>query len=93
MRLNIQIYSLIYSFFFGIVFYFLLDLFNKMNIKFVLKAIVSFFFIITLSILYFLGLLYINNGYLHVYFFLSIMVGYGLIYLLRSFWFTRYRRK
>lgn len=90
MKLNIQIYSLVYSFFFGVVLYFLLDMFNKLNSKskIILKAILSFVFVIILSLAYFIGLLYINNGYLHPYFFIIIMVGYLFVYYLKSFWFT-----
>ena len=83
MILKLQIYSLIFSFGFGIIFYFLLDVFNKYNNKnkLIFKIICSFIFVFGSSLLYFLGLLYINNGYLHIYFLLTILVGYLFVYL------------
>lgn len=90
MRLDIQVYSLIFSFLFGIILNILLDIFNKLNEKnkIIIKIILSFIFVMLLSIAYFIGLLYINNGYLHTYFFIMIMVGYLFVYLIKSFWFT-----
>ena len=81
MPLKIQIYSLIYSFLFGCFFYYLLKLYFKIKFKkhFIMKLIVSLFFANLLSILYFFGLLHINNGYLHLYFLLMIIAGYGLM--------------
>ena len=90
MKLIVQVYSLIFSFFYGIVLNIMLDVFNKFNDKnkIVFRIIFSFIFVIMLSIVYFIGLLYINDGYLHIYFFVVIMVGYVFVYLLKSFWFT-----
>ncbi len=93
MILKIQIYSLVYSFLFGIIFYFLLDIFNRYNSnKIVVKIITSLLFIFITSIIYFVGLIYVNNGYLHIYFLLSILVGYLFIYFLIKMWFT-YNKK
>ena len=90
MKLNVQIYSLIFSFIFGCIFNFVLDFFNKITSKRKIfsKIVLSLLFVIAISILYFIGLLNINNGYLHVYFLIFIMVGYFVVYLLKSFWFT-----
>lgn len=95
MKLNIQIYSFLYSFLFGIGFYFLLDIFNKLIVKLniVLRIILSFLFIMILASLYFLGLLYINNGVLHIYFLLSILVGYIFVYKVIIPLFTHLRKK
>lgn len=96
MNLDIQIYSLGYSFLFGIFFYILLELFNrvKFNGKLFWKIIYSFLFVIGLSVLYFIGLLYINNGYLHFYFLLMILVGYIFMFYIRRYWLTvRYKKK
>lgn len=82
MVLHIQIYSLLYSFIFGTVLYFLLEYFNKIEFKkhTILKLIVSLFFMIAVSWIYFLGLLFINNGYVHIYFLLAVVVGYIIVY-------------
>ena len=80
---------------FGIIFYFFLDLFNKLNSKskLILKIIFSIFFVLFMASLYFIILLYVNNGYLHVYFFLFILVGYLFVYFLINFWFTHKSKK
>ena len=91
MALNIQIYSLIFSLIFGVILNFLFEWFNNFNDKnkVIVKILLSIIFVLTLALLYFIGLLYINNGYLHGYFFLFIMVGYMIVYLMRTFGFTR----
>ena len=84
MKLSIQIYWLFYSLFYGGIFYLLLDLFNKFTSmkKVYLKVILSWMFVTGMAILYFIGLLYINYGVLHIYFLLSIVCGYIVVYLI-----------
>ncbi len=84
MKLSIQIYSLFYSLVYGGIFYLLLDLFNKFTSmkKVYLKVILSWIFVTGMAILYFIGLLYINYGVLHIYFLLSIVCGYIVVYLI-----------
>lgn len=86
MKLSIQIYSLIYSLIYGGIFYLLLDLFNKFTSmkKVYLKVILSWIFVTGMAILYFIGLLYINYGVLHIYFLLSIVCGYVIVYLIHK---------
>lgn len=95
MKLDIQIYSLIYSLLFGVALYFLIAIFDRSTIKskLIMKIILTLIFTLTLAIAYFWGLLYINNGYLHLYFFVLIMVGYILAYFIKTKWFTLWRRK
>ena len=95
MKLNIQIYSFIYSFFFGCCFYFLLDLFNKLvsKLNIVFKVILSFVFVILMASIYFLISLFINNGIVHIYFLLSILIGYLFIYKILIYLLTHLRRK
>ena len=95
MELRVQIYSFIVSFLFGCCFYYMLDLFNKLTIKFklVLKIIFSFFFIMLMSLLYFFILLYVNNGVVHIYFLLSILVGYIYVYKIGIRFFTLFIKK
>lgn len=84
MKLSIQIYSLFYSLFYGGIFYLLLDLFNKFTSmkKVYLKVILSWMFVTGMATLYFIGLLYINYGVIHIYFLLSIVCGYIVVYLI-----------
>lgn len=96
MGLSIQIYSFGYSFLYGVFFYVLLELFNKITFdgKKKWKVIYSLIFIMGLSLLYFLGLMYINNGYLHIYFLLMILVGYIIMFYIRRYWLTvRHKKK
>ena len=80
MILRIQIFSLLYSFFYGIVFYILLEINHKIlyNGKLFYRIIISFLFVIFASLLYFIILMKINYGYIHFYFFLCIILGYIL---------------
>ena len=84
MNINIQIYSLLFSFLYGIIFYILLEI--NYNIlfegKIIYRIIISFLFVIVLSLVYFLILLKINNGILHLYFFLLMFTGYLLSFVI-----------
>ena len=84
MILKTQIISIIYSFFFGVIFFFLLEL-NQIFFykgKIVYRIIISFLFIILMSLIYFFGLIKINNGIIHFYFYLSIFTGYLLSFVI-----------
>ena len=78
MKLDIQMYSFISSFLFGCILFFCLDIFNRLicKVNVALKIIFSFLFVMLLALGYFLMLLFINNGVVHVYFLLMILVGY-----------------
>ena len=78
MILKIQIFSLLFSFAFGIFVYFILELMHRFiyNNKISVKLFFSLLFSLFISIIYFLLLLRINNGVLHSYFFLMILLGY-----------------
>jgi len=84
MILKLQVLSLLYSFFFGMVFFILLELNSKFLYegRMVYRIIVSFLFVIFISLLYFFGLVKINNGVVHVYFFLSLFTGYLLSFVI-----------
>lgn len=78
MSLKIQSYSFFVSFLYGMFFYIVLEINKKfiyMSFKFI-KIVVSLLFILVMALLYFIILLYVNNGYLHAYFFLCIILGY-----------------
>jgi len=86
MILSTQILSLIYSFFYGIFFFSMLEVNYKIlyNGKFIYRIMISFLFVIFISLLYFIILLKINNGILHVYFFLVFFTGYMLSFVIYS---------
>ena len=95
MKLDIQIYSFVSSFLFGCMLFFLLDIFNRLmcKVKVVLKIIFSFLFVMFLALVYFLMLLFINNGVVHVYFLLMILVGYIFGNFITFRLFTHLRKK
>ena len=80
MILGVQIISLVVSFCYGIFFYLTLELNSKLlyTSRLWLRIIVSFLFVLFHTLLYFLILMKINYGYVHVYFFLCMIGGYWI---------------
>lgn len=76
--LNIQILSFTVSFLYGMFFYLLLEINYKFltSSSLLVKIISSLLFVVFNTLLYFIILLYINNGYVHVYFLFLMLVGY-----------------
>ena len=68
----------------GKIFYILLEInYNFLfEGKIIYRIIISFLFVIVLSLVYFLILLKINNGVLHLYFFLLMFTGYLLSFVI-----------
>lgn len=78
MNLKVQLLSLGFSFFYGILFSFLVNvnyqfLFAK---KKFFKITMTFLFLLDMALLYFLILRYLNQGIIHIYFFIMIIVGF-----------------
>ena len=84
MILKIQIFSLIYSFLYGIFIFFLLEVNYKLLYtgKIIYRVIISFLFVMFISLLYFYGLLKINNGIIHIYFLIVMFTGYMLSFVI-----------
>lgn len=76
--LKIQIPSLIISFFYGVLIFILLEVNSSFiyHKKKYIKILCSLIFVMFISILYFVILLKVNNGLLHIYFFILIILGY-----------------
>ena len=78
MDLKIQIVSLVYSFLFGLFF----SICTNINYRFLFskntffKLVFTFIYIIDFALLYFLILKKINNGFIHSYFLLLVILGY-----------------
>ena len=80
MNLKIQIFSLLFSFFYGILFSFLINfhyhiLFYKREWIQILFTII---FLLDMALLYFLILKFINDGRIHIYFYFMIFLGFYL---------------
>ena len=77
MSLKIQIYSVLYSFLFGIYFSYILKLFKKYiyNNNIIIKTVSNLVIVIINSFIYFIGINKINNGILHPYTFITLILG------------------
>lgn len=78
MPLEIQILSLIYSFIFGIIISYFYNLFyNLINYKVKrYKILINVLFFLNIFLIYFVLLLLINNGVIHIYFILMLFLGF-----------------
>ena len=94
MELNIQIYSFIYSFLFGIFLNSIYMLFNKIvwKTKMIIRFIISLGFMIIMTLSYFIGLLWINNGIVHIYFLLCLSLGMLFSKWIKKRWLTHLRK-
>ncbi len=78
MDINIQIVCMIFSYLYGVLYYFLI-IFNKYitaNISLLLKIITNIIFSLNTVILYLIILYKLNYGVLHFYFFILIIIGF-----------------
>lgn len=80
MALTTQLHLLVFSFLYGIVFSILINLNYKFlyNDKKLLKTIFTIAFVLVNVLIYFIILLKINNGILHIYSLLMIIIGFIL---------------
>lgn len=78
MVLSVQVISLLVSFLYGIFFYLTLEINSRFIYysNFFVRIVYSFLFVIFHTLLYFLFLMYINNGYVHIYFLFCMILGY-----------------
>lgn len=74
-NLNLQVASLLFSFVFGFCVSIMIDINYKINNNKITKIITTFLLVIINTLVYFIGLKYINDAYLHPYFILMIIVG------------------
>ena len=95
MLLNVQLYSLVVSFLFGVLLSLEFLFFSKIvsNMRLIFRGLLSFVFVMMNAVVYFWILILVNNGILHIYFFISIIVGYLLFNKLFTRLFTHFRKK
>ena len=84
MILKMQILSLLFSFIYGNFVFWLLEINYRLLYegKIVYRVIISFLFVMFISLLYFIGLFKINNGIIHIYFFIVLLTGYLLSFVI-----------
>ena len=90
MSLKIQIYSVLYSFLFGIYFSYILKLFKKYiyNNNIIIKTVSNLVIVIINSFIYFIGINKINNGILHPYTFITLILGFYFIDIIYKKWYN-----
>lgn len=94
MILEVQIKTLFYSFLFGIYFSLFVTINYKMTIKLkkVYRIISTFLVIFINIILYFIMLMKINNGIIHLYSILVIILGSFLEYYIYNLFEKHYKK-
>lgn len=78
MDYRVQLFSFLVSFLFGIFFSFVSRFHYELvfSLKKVLRYVLTFLFILDLSLLYILLMYYVNHGNLHLYFIFLTFIGY-----------------
>lgn len=76
--LRIQVVSVVISFLYGVFFSILLNINSKFiyDTKKIKKYLFNFIFVLDNVLLYFIILRHINNGILHYYFIISLVLGF-----------------
>lgn len=84
MTLEIQIKLLLFSFVFGVFFALMIDINHKYlySNKFIFKIIFTFFFILVNNFIYFLILKKINEGIIHIYSIICIILGFFIEHII-----------
>ena len=80
MNSNLQLVTFLVSFIYGIIFSFITILNFKLinNLKRYIQHIITFIYVIDMTIIYIIILYHINNGYFHIYFILLVIIGFML---------------
>ena len=86
MNLETQIKLIIFSLFFGAFFALMIDINHKYlyESKRYFKIIFTFLFILINTILYFFALKKINNGIIHIYSIICIILGFFMEHFIRN---------
>ena len=84
MNSKLQLISFLISFIYGIIFYFLTTLNFKLidNLKRIVKHIITFIYVLDITIIYILIFYHLNKGYFHIYFILTVFIGFIVGYIL-----------
>ena len=83
MNIKIQIISLLVSFIYGFIFYYLITLNNKVikNKKRTHRTLITILFMYNIILIYIILMYKINHGNFHPYFFIMIVLGFLLSYI------------
>ena len=80
MDISLQLLSFIFSFSYGIIISYLVNLcYNFLyKTRIIYRIFINILFSINLSLIYFLLIKVINNGVIHIYFIFTLLLGYFL---------------
>ena len=83
---NLQLISFLVSFFYGILFYFLTELNFKLikDLKLIIKHLLTFIYVLDMTIIYVIIFYKLNHGYFHIYFIMMVIIGFITGYFLNS---------
>ena len=83
-ELKTQLFSLGFSFLYGIFFGIFVKINHSLlfNLNRGLKIAGTLFVMLDMSLLYFVGIRFINHGIIHIYFFIMFLVGWSIIFLI-----------
>ncbi len=86
MNSSLQLISIFISFLYGMLFYFLtIILFKLINsLKKIYKHIITFIYVLDISIIYMIIMYNINKGYFHLYFIFMVFIGFIICGLILS---------
>lgn len=76
MILSEQITSLVFSFVWGFIYYFLFHIFKKYLVFSKYKILFNIIFHLILTICFFIAVIFINNGILSFYYLIFIFIGF-----------------
>ena len=77
MSSTLQLISFLVSFLYGIFNFYLIK-----DLKLYLKHILTFIYVIDMTIIYIIIFYHLNKGYFHIYFILMVFVGFFIGYLI-----------
>ncbi len=87
MTSTLQLISFLVSFLFGILFFFLTFLNFKLiqNLKVITKHILTFVYVMDITIIYIILMYHVNKGNFHIYFIFTVFIGFLIGYLLKKY--------
>ena len=97
MDYKVQLLSFLFSFLFGVFFYFT-SLFNHKMIQnqpILFKYIITILYVLVISLLYVLLMYKVNYGVIHIYFLMVLFLGFycGFLYRKKFIFFFKEKRK
>lgn len=86
MNSNLQLISFLVSFLFGLIFYFLTYINFKLikDLKKIFQHLLTFIYVIDMTIIYIIIFYHLNKGYFHIYFIFTVFIGFIIGFLINK---------